>query len=417
LPASGCAAGTCDAEVELVKMYGGVDTLPYGSQLEMDASGNLYAALDAMGEHRALPDGQLPLWSSEHALVKLSENADFVWAVPTNFAILSVATSGSDVWIAIAGDAQINVGESSFALADQHIGLGLLLKLSGASGAILSVERFDFANRPTAARLLIGSDGVWVAFADGGDVDYLGTTSPQLGLPYYTAMFRVGTAKARWLPGYVTNLAFDANGKIVVSDAAPGFAASFSFGGDTFTTAKLDRAAAARYTKDLAHEASFMLPFEEYDVSTGFPLGNDVLFVGATAGFFETYDFTGKQLTVSGGQLPLFLLGTRQSGSKASGLGSTSDQAQQVGTRNFAKHSSYFASIDSASGQIDKAFSVASASANGITTGLSAFATNTADSSLVVSLFFNGTFDLGSATYGQTGSKGVAFVKLKLREP
>jgi hypothetical protein len=157
LPASGCAAGTCDAEVELVKMYGGADTVASASQLEMDADGNLYAALDATGEHRALPAGQLPLWSSDHALVKLDKNADFLWAVP----ILDVATSGSDVWIAVAGDAQIQVGESSFALADQHLGLGLLLKLSGASGAILSVERFDFASgRPYSAELLIGSDGV-----------------------------------------------------------------------------------------------------------------------------------------------------------------------------------------------------------------------------------------------------------------
>jgi hypothetical protein len=392
--------------------------LPSASELVMDGSENLYAALSATGGYRALPAGATSLWSSHNAVVKLDKNADFVWAVPTNFPILAIATSGSDVWLAIAGDAAIQVGEASYAVADQRLGLGLLLKLSGATGAILDTQRFDFlANRPFSAHLLVANDGVWCAFGDAGTVDYLGSTSQPPDEPYFTALFRVGTAAPRWLPGYVTNLAFDAKGKIVVSDAAPGFGKSFSFGGDTFTTAKLDRAAAARYTKDLAHEASFMLPFEEFAMSTAVPMGDNVLFVGATAAYFETYDFTGKLLASTGGQLPLYQAGLRQSGSNVTGYGSTDEVARKVGERDFPKHSSYFVTVDSATGKVDKAFTVASIYSSGIVTGISGFALDKTESSATVAMFFDSTFDIGSATYGQAGTRGIAFVKLKLRQP
>lgn len=416
LPASGCVSGSCDAEVQLVKMYGGVDTVASASQLVMDATGNLYAALTATGEHRALPAGATSLWSSANALIKLDKNADFLWAAALNVPILDVKISGSDVWIAIASDAAIQVGETSFALADQHVGLGLLLKLSGSTGAILDSERFDFAqNRPYSARLLPANDGVWIAFSGATAVDYLGTTSEQPGDPYYSMLFHRGVAEPRWLPGDVLSLAFDDNGKIVVGDMTPGMGLSVSFGGDTFTTAKGEQSAAARYTKDLQHEASFVLPVE-YNVGTALPLGDNVLFVGLTGDHFVTFDFTGQLLT-SVGNFQLAQLGLQHSGSKVSGYGSIGNQAYQVGARDFAQNTSYFVAADSSTGEIEQSFGVASQLSNGIVTGISGFAGDPSGGSVTVAVFFDGTFEIGSTTYGQAGNRGVAFVQMKLRQP
>jgi hypothetical protein len=417
LPASGCNGGACDAEVQSVVAYGAVDALPTASQLVADAGGNFFAALSATGDYRALPSRQTSLWSSDQALIKLDKNAAFVWAVPSNFPILAVAASGSDVWIGIAGDAAIQVGEKSFALAAQHLGLAMLLKLDGTTGAILASERFDFSARPYYSRLLVDSDGVWVTFGAGGTVDYLGTNSAPPGEPYTSVLFHVGAPEPRWLPGSVMNLALDDNGKIVVGDLAPGYGTSFSFGGDTFTIGKDPRAAAARYTKDLVHEASFILPADEDQLSTGLPLGTDVLFVNASRAHFVTYDFTGKLLASSADLFRLNQSGLQQSGSKVAGYGYVGDQGLQVDGRNFAKETSYWVNIDSAKGVIDRSFGIPSTFSNGIRTGIAGAVMDATGSSVLVATFFDEELILGGSIYSQPGYRGIAFVKMKLRAP
>lgn len=410
--ASSCVASQCDAEVEQVRLYGGADAVAFSAPLVVGSSGNFYTSVFASGEHRALPDGQSPLWSSDLALVKLTQDGSFVWAVPTSERIADLATAGDDVWVALFSGAAIQFGSSKYELAQGHLGLGMLLKVSGVDGAVLESQRFDFLTsvQGMSAKLLVDSDGVWVTFA-GGTVDYLGTTSTPPDS--YSALFRSGTAVPAWVPGDALNLAFDDDGKIVLGDLTP--PGSFSFGGDALNcTIRFGCTAWARYSKQLTYDAAFLSA--DGDGAAVLPLNGDALFVRTSGTYFKLYDTTGKLLS-SRGEFPYEAVELSQNGSKIASYGSTYEAEIQLAGRSFAKHQSFFVIIDAATGLVENGFSMSSGYANGMHTGIDGFAVDWTKGTVLVSYLFDGTFTLGGKSYGQDGVRGVAFIKLKLAQP
>jgi hypothetical protein len=169
----------------------------------------------------------------------------------------------------------------------------------------------------------------------------------------------------------------------------------------------------------LVHEASFLIATGGTVVNKAIPVGNNVLFQSADGSWLRTYDFAGK-LVSSKGAFFDYLSGTVTNDAKVAGYGYPHNKDEVVEGLSIAKGSWYFMLLDASAATntvIDKALTLTVPPSQAVTTGIVGSALDTANGALVLSIVFDGTFQLGDKTYGQAGSRGFGFAKLKLRQP
>lgn len=417
LDSGACSAGQCDAEVQLVRLIGGAAPAPYRATLALGASGDLFAAVQADGEHLVLPGGKISLFEGDNAIIKLDANLDFVWSVIVSGSAQVVA-DGDDVWVVMsASGTNITIGDDSFEPDNQFDGqVVVVAKLSGADGHLLESHRFggDLAGREP--KLVVTGAGAFLATNLATSIEYLGTTSLPPEPYYYAALFRLGKPSPRWVPGELLSLSADDHGKLVVGVMAPEIV-PISFGGDPLKSGlHHGNIAVARYNANLGHEASFMMSDQDPPTALGiFPAGRNLVFVGGALAATELRDFTGKRVGHAGDSAYDFAPNVLSlSASRVLSAGYSYGAPRSVAGRQFDAEVGFFHAFSATSGDLEVAFSVPN---EGLHVGITGAALDAAGTSLVVAFGFNGAFELAGKTYGLPSTRGLALVRLKLPPP
>jgi hypothetical protein len=395
---------------------GGAAPAGYHALLAPDASGNSFAAIHAPGEHLLLPGGKTELWSGDDAILKLDAELEVVWSVPISLPATQLVAEGDDVWLLItAGDADIAVGSTTFELTKTPNMYSLVaVKLDGKDGSIVaSHELASDWYGGLAPKLVAGPGGAFLTVGVGESVDYLGTASKPPTANEHSALFRLGTAAPRWVPGEVVSLNLDDDQKVVVAVITPG-GRSVSFGGDSCKVDfRFGVTAAARYNAGLGHEASFCLTNEPItSTSAVLPLGSDLLFLHGPVDGMEIRDFTGKLLRTTGGGTYDFSpnLAVMSEGMLFT-AGFSSGGAKTIQGRQFIDEVGFLHSFDAASGDLRAAFSVPN---DGAKAGVTGVAVAPGAESLTVAFGFSGVFEFAGKKWGLPVTRGLALARVKL---
>jgi hypothetical protein len=416
LDSGACSDGQCDAELERVRLIGGAAPYPHRASLAMADSGELFAAVEGEGEHLALPGGKASLWSGDNAIVKLDSRLDVSWSVVTSHPAQLVA-AGADVWLVMSTmDSSVSIGDVTLELATGQVH-AVAVKLSGADGHLLESHVFNTDSTSNGPRLVVTGDGAFLAMNLGSSIEYLGTSSQPPEPYHYAALFRLGKASPRWVPGELLSLSADDYGKLVVGVIAPGGLFPFSFGGESFKSGlRWGNIAAARYNTNLGHEASFLMQDSEPATALGvFPSGKDLLFFGGAISIAELRDFAGVRFgSVGIGAYDFAPNLLTSSHGRLLSAGYSPEKPRSLLGRNFDAEVGFVHAFSGKSGELEIAFSVPN---EGMHMGVTGVALDATGRSLAIAFGFNGAFELSGRTYGLPSTRGLALMRLKLPPP
>jgi hypothetical protein len=420
---SGCANGTCDAEVQYVRMYGSNNggKPQYGSlfPLASDTQGNIFAGLTMVGgDQYELPNGQTAVWGGAFVVAKLDAAASVLWTVQTTLPVSAIASAGDDVWIAVNAASDFTVGNKAFTRKADHQNMLVLVKLKGSTGAILAQDQLDMPQAGGFVSLAADLDGAWVAFDTVGDVGHGAATFTQPPGGYSTLLYATASGATRWLPGYFLQLSLAPNGKVFVGLQAEGV--DITLGGAPFTpTRRFGQWAAARYSKALVHEASALMP-ATFDAGAVAPDTASTFWTNGPVGLLEEYDYAGARLSEAGAPpYPFGLLSARVRGNKVFAYGATNAAGGVYGGRTFAGNQVMLAKFDKATKALENSLAISTTKdPDGPGGSIGGMVVTDNGAAVVLAMGFDDALSItGGASYDATGKSGVAFVKVKLPAP
>lgn len=408
---SQCYDGACSVEVRSVRLFGDEAAAPGSALLARADDGGYFVGLGTTGPHRALPAGAQPLWEGA-AVGKLDADFEVEWLVPTSARIVAVASAGSDFWVVVStNQSAVTFGSSSYEPAFGRSGLFLAFKLKGDDGTLLEEHRFDTYDSTSVAQLVTDGDGAWLVIGTlSGAIDYQGISSTPPSGSYSSVLYRLGSASPRWLPGIVQSFHADDDERLLLG-VSVGFLGNISFGGDTFSTGKLDQAATARYSKLLKHDISFVLPPEFGPAQAVLPMGDDLVFVGHDDAFLKTYDASGVIKSAEGPDGARFsIVASELRAGKLHFLGRGWGTTHTFAGIELPGSEAFFMTFDVATGELQTVIFPGESE-------ISSFVLDESGSTLSLGLSLDGALWLDGETYNTNGTNGVAFVDFELNAP
>lgn len=421
LTAGACSEGTCDTSLQWVKLYGGYasdHTYYHLAPMDVDASGSSFVGMSGEGGNTIkLPGGQTTLWSSRNVIAKFDAAGEFQWAMPSDVGFNDVAVLGSDVWVAAFvtySTPTFSIAGQSFSIRNGYEAMTALVKLRGSDGAVLDHFQLDHTKWTTTSEpFLVHDDSkLWVV---GTTVDLRrdDTIWQRPSGAYGGYIYPLGGTPL-WLPGRVYYAVLDGAGKLVVTTTLAANA-SFTFGGDTFTTAQDGGQGFARYTKALVHEVSFVhAPTTQ--LAAGMP--SPTFVDGYTTPLFTQVDDSGAVTKTFGGkQLPLHVSQARAQGGHLLLVGNGGSSPGTILGRSIpGGYGGLVMGFDPTSLQLQQAFEFSAELYSSYGYGrIDDFAFVDGGSSVLLSVLFDGGVGIGSQLIDVgNGYQGLALIKVKL---